>query len=64
MAIPVIEQKRCTGCGECAAVCEANAIEIIGEKARIEYTRCYSYTGITCQSCMEVCQREAISFID
>ncbi len=43
MAIPVVEQKLCTGCGECAEMCEANAIEIAGEKARIDYRKCYNY---------------------
>jgi hypothetical protein len=64
MAIPVIEQKLCTGCGDCAVVCEAHAIEITGEKARIAYTKCYSYNKITCNACVEACPREAIFFID
>ena len=64
MAVPFIDPKLCAGCGECAAVCEANAIDITGEKAKIAYTSCYSYKGNTCRSCVEACPREAISFID
>ena len=35
MGIPVVEQKRCTGCRECISVCEPNAIEIVDEKKRL-----------------------------
>ena len=40
MGIPVVEQKRCTGCRDCISVCEPNAIEIVDERAIIDYGRC------------------------
>jgi ferredoxin len=64
IAIPIIEQKLCTGCGECAAVCEANAVEMVGEKAIIDYERCYSYNGCDCSTCVDVCPRNAITLMD
>ncbi len=64
IAIPVVEQKLCTGCGECASVCETNAIEMVSEKAIIDYERCYSYNGSDCRVCMEVCPKNAITLMD
>ncbi|MCW3133808.1 MAG: 4Fe-4S binding protein [Methanophagales archaeon] len=59
MKIPVVEQKRCTGCRECIIVCEPNAIEIVNEKAIIDYGRCYGNTAI-CSACIEICPQGAI----
>lgn len=64
MVIPVVEQKLCTGCGECAEMCEANAIGIVGEKARVDYRKCYNYNGSNCSACVEVCPRGAIILVD
>ena len=63
MGIPVIEQERCTGCRECISVCEVNAIEIVNEKARIDYGRCYGDTE-RCSACIEICPQGAISEMD
>ncbi len=63
MGIPVVEQKRCTGCRECLSVCEVNAIEIVNEKAVIDYSRCYSDTG-RCRACIENCLQGAIFEMD
>ncbi|NQE05993.1 Indolepyruvate oxidoreductase subunit IorA [ANME-1 cluster archaeon GoMg1] len=59
MGIPVIEQKRCTGCRECVSVCGANAIEIVDEKAKIDYEKCYGDTE-RCSACIEICPQGAI----
>jgi ferredoxin len=64
MTIPVVEQKLCSGCGDCASVCEANAIELVGEKPIIDYERCTSYNGSDCSACVDVCPREAITMKD
>ncbi|MHC1611229.1 MAG: 4Fe-4S binding protein [Candidatus Methanospirareceae archaeon] len=64
MPIPVVEEKLCSGCGECAEICEAKAIEIVGEKASVEYYKCYNYNGTNCSACVEVCPRGAIILID
>ena len=63
MAIPVVEQKLCSGCGDCAETCEANAIEIVGEKARVDYHKCHNYNGSNCSACVEVCSRGAIILV-
>ena len=55
-----MEQERCTGCIECIRVCEVNAIDIVNEKAVIDYGRCYGDTEI-CKACIEICPQGAIS---
>ncbi len=59
MGIPAIEQERCTGCRECISVCLSNAIEIVDEKARIDYNRCYGDTE-RCRACIVICPQGAI----
>jgi ferredoxin len=64
MAIPVVEQKLCTGCGKCVEVCEANAIRTEGENARINYNKCYNSNGSNCRTCADVCPKGAIRLVD
>jgi ferredoxin len=64
MTIPVVEQKLCTGCGDCVEICETNAISIVGEKARIDYSKCYNAKGSNCRACADVCSKGAIKLID
>ena len=63
MGIPIVEQKRCTGCRECISVCEVNAIEIVNEKAKIDYSRCYGDSN-RCSACIEICPQGAIIEMD
>ncbi len=63
-AIPVVEQKLCTGCEQCAEACEAKAIKMVSEKARIEYEKCYSYNGRNCRACVDACPRNAIGLVE
>ena len=55
---PSISKKRCTGCGECAAHCLRQAIEVDIEKKRavIDKEKCSG-----CGECIAVCPRQAIS---
>ena len=46
---------KCTGCGQCVEVCSRKAIEIIDEKAKIDYSKC-----IKCYCCHEICTYNAI----
>jgi uncharacterized Fe-S center protein len=57
-ASPIFYTDRCTGCGECAIVCPAEAITIENEKAVMDPSKC-----IGCASCVAACPSMAI-FID
>jgi uncharacterized protein (DUF362 family)/Pyruvate/2-oxoacid:ferredoxin oxidoreductase delta subunit len=53
--IPKVLSKKCTACEECAKICPTGAASMLGEKARIEKSRC-----IHCMCCHEVCRFHAI----
>lgn len=48
--------RRCTGCGVCVDSCEAGAITIVNDKAKIDHGICQG-----CALCIAVCPEEAIS---
>lgn len=56
---PVVNRKKCIGCGKCAEICPQNTIDLLGEqgkrKAKIEPERC-----IRCFCCHEMCPVKAI----
>ena len=49
------KKKECVGCGKCAEVCPAKAIEIKNKKAVIDKKKC-----ITCFCCQEFCPKGAM----
>ncbi|MBN1322684.1 MAG: DUF362 domain-containing protein [Methanotrichaceae archaeon] len=53
--MPAIDEKRCKGCGSCAEICRAEAIQIRAGRASIDHNRC---TG--CVDCQTACQKDAI----
>ncbi len=53
---PVVQSRRCLGCGKCAESCPAKTIRIDAGKARIDYSRC-----IRCFCCHEMCPFKAIT---
>jgi ferredoxin len=55
-AFLVVEESLCIGCGECAKVCNGDAIMIINNKASINPAKC-----VRCGKCVKVCPYEAIS---
>lgn len=52
---PVIEAKKCIGCGKCAESCPQHTIEIKDKKAIINYRNC-----IKCFCCHEMCPMHVI----
>ncbi len=53
-----IVEVACTGCGECVAHCENEALSMIDGKARVDHERC-----ILCGYCAPYCERLAIRFV-
>ena len=52
---PVVDVDRCTGCGECQAACQYNAIRVEAAKAEVSAETC-----IACGACKIVCPVDAI----
>ncbi|MEG0693477.1 MAG: 4Fe-4S binding protein, partial [Oscillospiraceae bacterium] len=52
---PVIQKKKCIGCGKCSESCPADTISIADKKAIIDYSNC-----IKCFCCHEMCPVKAI----
>lgn len=50
-----VDPSLCSGCRKCIAVCNADAITIIGNKAVIDLTKC-----IKCFKCLDACPTDAI----
>jgi MinD superfamily P-loop ATPase len=56
MLIPQVDTKVCTGCGECAAVCQFHAIVELGGQTLLFPELCHG-----CGSCALICPEQAIS---
>lgn len=54
-AKPVLDENLCVGCGICANLCPAKAIEIINGKMRVDYDKCYG-----CSICQIQCPQLAL----
>lgn len=52
---PTLKKRLCVGCGECARMCPAKAIEIKNKKPHINREKC-----IRCFCCQEFCPRAAM----
>lgn len=50
-----VEPDKCSGCGDCTAVCPVNAIEVKDGTSHIDPETC-----IGCGLCQEVCTYDAI----
>ena len=47
---PYLKKKKCIGCGKCASICPAKAIEMVNKKPKINRDKC-----IKCYCCQEFC---------
>ncbi|MBD3418976.1 MAG: P-loop NTPase [Chitinivibrionales bacterium] len=54
--VPLIDESACDGCGQCAQICQFNAIVCLGGKAMVFPELCHG-----CGGCSLVCQQLAIS---
>jgi len=54
---PILNEKACEGCGECAQLCPAEAMQLEAKKIHFDYERC-----IRCYCCQEICAKDAIHF--
>lgn len=52
---PIWIQDKCSACGTCAEVCPPKAIQMEGEKIKIDYRKC-----IRCFCCSELCPEEGM----
>jgi len=53
----IVNEEKCTGCGNCANVCPVEAI-IIESKARIKENDC-----LECGTCVDECPEGALSIV-
>jgi len=56
IAVPKVDEDRCTYCGKCAEVCAYNAIAVLGNHVLIFPQLCHG-----CGACSYLCPEEAIS---
>jgi len=54
--VPVIDEEKCTGCGECARFCAYNALAAVGKKVLVFPELCHG-----CGGCRLVCPEGAVS---
>ena len=53
---PIVDVKKCIGCGECVDICPTEVYELIDEiSVPVNADEC-----LGCESCIEVCEQEAI----
>ncbi|MCD6307769.1 MAG: ATP-binding protein, partial [Candidatus Latescibacteria bacterium] len=56
LSYPVVDAERCIACGKCQAICEFNAIILIGESPMVFPDLCHA-----CGGCIHVCPVNALS---
>lgn len=54
--VPVVDESKCTGCGECSRVCHFNALAVLGTTVVVFEELCHG-----CNACALICEPEAIT---
>lgn len=54
--VPAADESKCTGCGDCAALCQFKAISVLGTTLLIFRDMCHG-----CGGCLAVCPTQALS---
>ena len=59
----VVDEEKCTGCGDCVEECAVECITLEGEgddaKAKVNAEECTD-----CETCVDVCEQGAISMVE
>ena len=55
--LPMIDKRRCTGCGACVTNCPTGALALVGKLAVVTRPDACTY----CVRCESVCQEDAVS---
>jgi len=56
LPVPRINMERCNLCGDCADICQFNALAVLGQKVLVFESLCHG-----CGACVELCPERAIT---
>jgi len=56
LSLPVLDDRRCTGCGDCVAVCPTDCLEVAGRTVWLPRPA----DCIGCGACAAVCPADAV----
>ncbi len=57
--LPVLDTTRCTGCGDCVAVCPTGCLALTGQRPRLPWLP-RPLDCVACSVCQLVCPADAI----